>query len=58
MVDEGLAAVDAVERADQIVLLAGIDVVRADEAEMVTEPADGILHLRRAKHGMGDALHP
>ena len=45
MIDVGIAAVAAVERADQVVLLAGIDVVRADEAQRLAEPAHGLVEF-------------
>jgi len=35
VIDVGVAAVAAVERADQVALLAGVDVVGTDEAERV-----------------------
>src|SRR5580704_9815859 len=41
MIDVSVAAVAAVERADQIILVLGIDVVRADQAQRLAEPADG-----------------
>jgi hypothetical protein len=40
VVDIGLAAIEAVERADQIVRLAGIDIIRCQKAERVAVPGD------------------
>src|SRR5476651_1700835 len=57
MVHEFVAAIAAIERADQMILLAGIDIVRADQAESVTEPLYGLLELRRAHHAVADALN-
>ena len=57
MVDVIVAGVDPAELADDVVLVAGVDVVRADQAERLAEPADGLLVLRRAEHGVADPLH-
>src|SRR5580700_6271391 len=56
MIDVSVAAVAAVERADQIVLVLGVDVVRADQAQRLAEPAHGLAELRRHHHAMADAL--
>ena len=45
VVDEIVAAVEPVERADQVRLVAGIDVVGADEAERLAVPGDGLLEI-------------
>jgi hypothetical protein len=57
VVDVGVAAVAAIERADQVRLLARIDIVRADEAERLAEPSDGFVEFGRHQHPVGDPLH-
>src|SRR5690349_16659983 len=56
VVDVLVAAVTTVERADDVLLVADIDVIRADEAERVAEPLHGLLDLRRAEHAVANAL--
>ena len=56
VVDVLVAAVAPVERADDVVLVARVHVVRAEEAERLPEPLDRLPHLRRAEHAMPDAL--
>src|SRR5215213_4824706 len=56
VVDIFVAAVEAAEGADDVVLVAGIDVVRADHAQRLAEPGDGLLDLGRRQHAMADAL--
>src|SRR5438132_2950574 len=56
VIDIILAAVEAVERADDVLLLVGIDLVRAAEAEHLAVPAEGLLELRRVHDEMADAL--
>src|SRR5215467_13379640 len=46
----GVATVATIERADQVVLLARIDIVRADEAERLAEPSYGFVEARRHQH--------
>src|SRR5580700_6114909 len=43
MIDVSVAAIAAVERSDQIVLVLGVDVIRADQAQRLAEPADGLV---------------
>src|SRR4051812_44275359 len=56
MVDIVIAAVAAVERTNQVVAVAGIDVVGADEAQHLTIPGDGLAEFRRVQHAVADAL--
>src|SRR5215216_4248212 len=56
MVDVVVAAVAAVERADQVVRIAGIDVVGADESQHLAIPGDGLAEFRRVEHAMADPL--
>src|SRR5947208_824361 len=57
VIDEGLAAVAAVERGDDVVLRAGVDVVRAEEAEHLAIPLDSLFCVLRHDDAVGDALH-
>src|SRR5258708_39907586 len=57
VVDILLAAVAAVERADEVVLAADIEVVGADEAQRVAEPLHGLAQLGRRHDAVADALH-
>src|SRR5690349_12030330 len=52
-----IAGVDAAELANDVVLLAGVDVVRTDQSECFAEPPHCFLIARRSKYGMADALH-
>src|SRR6266446_6868945 len=56
VVDIILAAVEPVERADDVGLLVGVDLVRAAEAEHLAVPAERLLELRRVHDEMADAL--
>ena len=56
-IDEVITAIKTIERADQVILLAFVDVVRADKAQSVAEPGDGFVELRRVEHAMADTLH-
>src|SRR5262245_37090327 len=58
MVDEGGAAVEPVERADDVVLAAGVHVVRANEAERLAEPPRRLDHLGGRHDAMADPFHP
>src|SRR5262252_1303613 len=58
MIDEGGAAVEPVERADDVVLATGVHVVRADEAERVAEPPSRLDHLGRRHDAVADPLDP
>ena len=40
-----------------MLLLALVDIVRADEAQVVAEPCQGFLELRRVEHAVRDPLH-
>src|SRR5713226_3506804 len=55
VVDVLVAAVEAIEGADEVVLAAGIDIVRRDEAERLTEPLHRLAHLGRAEDDVPDA---
>src|SRR6266853_1303221 len=57
VIDEGLAAVAAVERGDDVVLGAGVDVVRAEKSEHLAVPLSSLSRVLRHDHAMGDALH-
>src|SRR5262245_17163916 len=57
MIDVVLAPIAPVERPDDVVLRAHVDVVRADEAERVAEPAHGRHHIGRRHHAVADPLH-
>ena len=56
VVDIVVAAVEPVERADDVVLLVGIDLVRAAEAEHLAVPAEHLVEIRRHHDEMADAL--
>src|SRR5262249_7484243 len=56
MIDVSIAAVAAIERADQIVLFTRVDVVRADETQHLAEPVDGLAEFRRHQHAVADPL--
>src|SRR6267143_171636 len=57
VIDESLAAVAAVERGDDVVLRAGVDVVRGEQAEHLAVPLDSLFCVLRHDHAVGDALH-
>src|SRR5712691_3739379 len=57
MIDEGLAAVAAVERRDDVVLGAGVDVVGTEKAEHLAVPLGSLACVLRHDHAVGDALH-
>src|SRR5690242_4159532 len=56
MVDILLAAIEPAEGADDVLLVAGIDVIGAQHAQRVAEPRHGLLDLGRRQHAMADAL--
>src|SRR5215469_5749106 len=56
MVDIAVAAVEAVERADDIALLPGIKFVRAAEAEHLAVPTERLLEVLRHHDEMAEAL--
>src|SRR5215813_13716907 len=56
VVDVLVAAVDSVERADDVVLAPRVDVIRADEAQRLAEPGHRLADLGRAEHTVADAL--
>src|SRR5439155_16380460 len=56
MVDIAVAAVEAVERADDVALLPGIEFVRAAEAEHLAVPAERLLEVFRHDDKMAEAL--
>ena len=56
VIDVLVAPVTAVERTDEVVLALHVHVVRADEAQRVTEPLHGLLELRRPHYSVPDAL--
>src|SRR5215510_6312208 len=56
MVDIAVAAVQAVERADDIALLPGIELVRAAEAEHLAVPAECLLEVFRHHDEMAEPL--
>jgi hypothetical protein len=56
VVDIVVAAIEAVERADDIVLAVGIDVVGAAQPDNLAVPAERLLELRRVDDEMADAL--
>jgi hypothetical protein len=56
MVDVLVAAIAPVEGADQMVLGAGVHVVRAEEAERLAKPRRRLAHFRRAEHAVAHAL--
>ena len=56
MVDVAIAAVAAIERADDIVLVFNVDIVGADETQCFAEPGDGLAKTRRHQHAVADAL--
>src|SRR6267378_2056694 len=57
VIDEGLAAVAAVERGDDVVLGSGVDVIRAQEAEHLAVPFGSLFCVLRHDDAVGDALH-
>ena len=57
VIDVGRAAVEAVERPDEVVLASLVDVVRADEAERLAEPRHRGLDVGRGHDAVPDALH-
>src|ERR1700724_1518631 len=57
MVYIGITAITPIERADQIALLAGIDVVRADKSQSVAEPGYSLAKFRGHQDAVADALH-
>src|SRR5260370_868740 len=56
VIDIIVAAVEPVERADDVVLAVGPHLVRAAEAEHVAVPAERLVELRRMHDEMADAL--
>src|ERR1700726_1717311 len=56
MVDIGVAAVQAIERADQIVGASGIDLIRHQKAERVAVPGDHPGQVGRHQHAVADML--
>src|SRR2546428_12472141 len=46
----------AVDRADDVALVARVHVVRADEPQRLAEPLHSLLHLRRAEHTVAHPL--
>ena len=56
MIDVIVAAIAAIERADDIVLLFDIDVIGADEAEHLAEPGHRFGKARRHQHAVADAF--
>src|SRR5438309_1785991 len=57
VIDEGLAAVAAVERGDDVVLGTGVDVIRTQEAEHLAVPLGSLFCVLRHDDAVGDALH-
>ena len=57
MVDVFGAGVDAAELADDVVRVAGVDIVRAHQAQHVAEPLYGFAVLRCAHHRVADTFH-
>src|SRR6266581_3863299 len=57
VVDEGLAAVAAVERGDDVVLGACVDVVRAEKSEHLAVPLGSLFCVLRHDDAVGDALY-
>ena len=56
VIDIAIAAVAAIERADDVVLVLGIDVVGADKSQRLAEPVDGLAEARRHQHAMTGAF--
>src|SRR5216683_8153104 len=56
MVDIAVAAVEAVERADDVALLPGIELIRAAEAEHLAVPAEGLVEILRHDDKMAEPL--
>src|SRR6516165_3968160 len=56
MVDITVAAIEAVEGADDVALLAGIEFIRAAEAEHLAVPAEGLLEVLRHHDKMTEPL--
>ena len=56
VIDVIVAAIAAIERADDVVLLFDIDVIGADEAEHLAEPGHRLGKARRHQHAVADAL--
>ena len=56
VIDVMLAAVAAIERADQVVLVARINIIGADEAEHLAEPGHGLGKFRRHHYAVSDPL--
>ena len=56
VIDVLVAAVEAVERADDVVLAVGVDIVGAAQADNVAVPAERLLELRRVDHEVADPL--
>src|ERR1700722_4422249 len=56
MIDEVLAAIAAVERSDQVGLVARIDVVRADKSQGLAEPSHRLGKARRHQPPVPDPL--
>src|SRR5213594_1830261 len=57
VIDEGLAAVAAVERGDDVVLGACVDVIRTQEAEHFAVPLGSLFCVLRHDDAVGDPLH-
>src|SRR5688572_20367795 len=57
VIDVGLAAVAAVERGDDVVLMARVHLVGGHEAEHLAVPADLLPGALRHEHRVRDALH-
>src|SRR2546426_7051850 len=57
VIDKGLAAVAAVERGDDVVLGASVDVIRTQEAEHLAVPLGSLFCVLRHDDAVGDPLH-
>src|SRR4051794_15688205 len=56
VVDIVVAGVDPAELTDDVVLFAGVHVVRTDQTKSLAEPANGLLVLRGAEHGVANSF--
>src|SRR6185312_10064018 len=57
VIDVIIAAIAAIERADEMIGRSGPDIVRADEAQRLAEPFERAGQIRCRHHAVADALH-
>src|SRR5262249_50829683 len=52
-----ITSIDSAELTNDVLFLPSVDIVRADQTECLTEPANGLLVPRGAKDCVADPLH-